>query len=199
MHMSTSRAVIGFTCGVALLVAGGCSQGQVDVPGNPAAPASTQASPASAIEPGTITFDGLTEHLAAVSTYSERGFTLQASGGSWQAVTSYGTPPPFIAFTVGGGSTVTGELQVTGGGQTFSFESVDLYASTTPIPYVITGSRNGATVFTIDDRLPNTFGNFRQVRAGDPSAVIDTLTIRLINAAAPCCTNPMGLDNIVLK
>jgi hypothetical protein len=32
-----------------------------------------------------------------------------------------------------------------------------------------------------------------------PSAVIDTLMIRLTNAAAPCCNNPMGLDNVVLK
>jgi len=27
---------------------------------------------------------------------------------------------------------------------------------------------------------------------------IDTLTIALTNAAAPCCRNPMGLDTIVV-
>jgi hypothetical protein len=197
--MPTSRAAIGLACGFALAAAAACNQGQLDSPTSPATPAPTQSAPATNIQPGTITFDGLREHLAAVSSYEERGFTLQASGASWQAVTSYGTPPPFISFTAAGGSTVTGELRVTGGGQTFSFASVDLYASTTPIPYVITGSRNGATVFTLDGRLPNTFGKFLQVTAGDPSAAIDTLTIKLTNVAAPCCTNPMGLDNIVLR
>jgi len=32
-----------------------------------------------------------------------------------------------------------------------------------------------------------------------PTAIIDTLTITLTNPAAPCCENPMGLDNIVLS
>jgi hypothetical protein len=194
-----SRALTGLVASLSIVAAGACSQGQLDTPTSPAALAPTHSAPATSIQPGTITFDGLKEHLAAVQNYEERGFTLQASGASWQAVTSYGTPPPFIWFMAAGGSTVTGELRVTGGGQTFSFASVDLYASTTPIPYVITGSRNGATVFTLDGRLPNTFGKFLPVHAADPSAVIDTLTIRLTNAAAPCCGNPMGLDNIVLK
>jgi hypothetical protein len=194
-----SRSLAGVFLSMAVLANAACSQGQLDTPASPAAPAPTQSGPATSIQPGTITFDGLTQHLAGVSTYEERGFTLQASGAGWQAVTSYGTPPPFITFTAPGGSTVTGELRVTGGGQAFSFASVDLYASTTPIPYVITGSRNGGTVFTLDGRLPNTFGRFLPVTAADPSAVIDTLTIRLTNAAAPCCPNPMGLDNIVLR
>jgi hypothetical protein len=193
------RALLGLAASLSIVVAGACSQGQLDMPTSPATPAPTQSAPAANIQPGTITFDGLKEHLAAVSSYEERGFTLQASGASWQAVTTYGTPPPFLSFTAAGGSTVTGELRVTGGGQTFSFASVDLYASTTPIPYVIIGSRNSATVFTLDGRLPNTFGKFLPVQAADPSAVIDTLTIRLTNVAAPCCGNPMGLDNIVLR
>jgi hypothetical protein len=166
--------------------------------GNPAAIFAPGCVTSVAPAPVTITFDGLKEDLAAVSTYEKRGFTLQAAGASWQAVTTYGNPPPFISFTAAGGSRVTGEVHVTAGGQTFWFASVDLYASTTPIPYSITGSRNGATVFTLDGRLPNTFGEFLQVAASDPSTVIDTLTITLTNVAAPCCDNPMRLDNIVL-
>ena len=75
-------------------------------------------------------------------------------------------------------------------------ESVDLSSSTTTIPYVIKGIRNSAVVFTLNGTLPNTFGQFRTVT--NPNAVtVDTVTIALTNAAASCCRNPMGLDNIV--
>lgn len=53
-------------------------------------------------------------------------------------------------------------------------------------------------VFTLAGTVPNTFGQFRTVTSRDPSAVIDTLKITLTNAAAPCCANPMGVDNITL-
>jgi hypothetical protein len=36
------------------------------------------------------------------------------------------------------------------------------------------------------------------VASGQPGASIDTLLIKLTNATAPCCSNPMGVDNIVL-
>ena len=42
----------------------------------------------------------------------------------------------------------------------FKFQSVDLYSSTTPIPYVITGITNSATVLSIQNTQGNTFGNF---------------------------------------
>jgi len=80
----------------------------------------------------------------------------------------------------------------------FSFRSVDLYSSTTPIPYTMTGLRNSSTVFTLADTLPNTFGNFKTVVNPNAAALINALSIVLTNAAAPCCRNPMGLDTIVL-
>ena len=89
-------------------------------------------------------------------------------------------------------------MEVSGGGQTFTFQSVDLYSSTTKIPYRIVGLRGGDVIFTLDDQLPNTFGQFRKVDSSS-SAAIDTLRIALTNNAAPCCSNPMGLDNIVLR
>ena len=70
-----------------------------------------------------------------------------------------------------------GTIQVTGGGATFSFKSVELYASLVPIPYQITGLRNSTTVFTLADTVPNTFGNFATVVNPQGSAVIDTLVI----------------------
>jgi len=88
---------------------------------------------------------------------------------------------------------------VSAGGAVFNFNSVDLYSSTTPIPYTITGFRNSSTVFTLAGTLPNTFGTFKTVVNPNAAAVIDTLSIVLTNTSG-CCGNgnPMGLDTIVL-
>jgi hypothetical protein len=53
-------------------------------------------------------------------------------------------------------------------------------------------------VFVLADTLPNTFGNFRNVVNPNATDRIDALSIVLTNTAAPCCRNPMGLDNIAL-
>jgi hypothetical protein len=86
-----------------------------------------------------------------------------------------------------------GTIQVTAAGATFSFKSIDLYASLVPIPYQVTGLRNSTTVFTIANTLPNTFGKFATVANPQAAAVIDTLVISLTDAVSV-----MGLDNIVL-
>jgi hypothetical protein len=87
---------------------------------------------------------------------------------------------------------------VTAGGSAFGFLSVDLYSSITRIPYTITGLRNSTPVFTVTDTVPNTFGTFKTVANPHGTDAIDTLIIRMSNSPGPCCTNPMGLDNIVL-
>jgi hypothetical protein len=115
---------------------------------------------------------------------------------SWIAIRTYGHPAPFIEFVSPGGVTTTGEIKVTATGAPFSFKSVDLYSSTTPIPYAITGLRKGATVFTLSNTLGNTFGNFATVINPQSSVSIDALSIQLTNAAALCCPNPIGIDNI---
>ena len=85
---------------------------------------------------------------------------------------------------------------MTATGGTFAFTSLDIYSSTTKIPYEITGSANGAALFTIAKVQGNTYGEFATIVNPQPSAAIDTLRIRLTNAAAPCCSNPVGLDEI---
>ena len=110
----------------------------------------------------------------------------------------YGHPAPFIQFSSPAGTTTTGELIVTAAGTKFRFQSVDLYSSTTPIPYTITGIANSATVLTIQRTQGNTFDNFATVTNPQPDAQLDALLIRLTNPSAPCCSNPMGLDNIVV-
>jgi hypothetical protein len=94
------------------------------------------------------------------------------------------------------GSTTIGQVALTVAGGTFAFTSLDVYSSTTRIPYEISGSANRVALFTIANVQGNTYGQFATVVNPQPSAAIDTLTIRLTNAAAPCCSNPMGLDEI---
>jgi hypothetical protein len=148
----------------------------------------------------TMTFNGLTARGTPVTLYSESGFSISANLGSWVAVTTYGNPVPFIQFIASAANAVTGQIQVFADlHAAFSFKSVDLYSSTTEIPYTITGQRGAAIVFTVADTLPHTFGDFRTVVNPHGTDVIDTLTISLTNSAAPCCSNPMGLDNIVLS
>ena len=143
-------------------------------------------------------FNGLSVNGASVTSYTESGFTVSPTSGAWVAVTTYGNPAPFIQFNALNGTMVTGAIQVTAGGTTFNFKSVDLYSSTTPIPYTITGLRNSTTTLTMAATLPNTFGNFATVVNPQAADVIDTLVIRLSNPAAICCANPMGVDNIVV-
>jgi hypothetical protein len=141
-----------------------------------------------------ITFAGLTDGAAA-NPYFESGFEVTTPAGTWTARGNYGNPMPFIQFWADGGSTVNGEVKVALGKPTY-FKSVDLYSSTTVIPYVITGLRNSAVVFTLTGTIGNTYGQFRTITNTKAEAV-DTITIALANSAAACCRNPMGLDNIV--
>lgn len=143
-----------------------------------------------------IGFAGLS-HDAAVTSHTESGFTVSATAPGWLGNTAYGHPAPFIGFTAEPSTTVSRQVDLTAGGAPFTFVSVELYASTTRIPYTIVGTRNGARVFTLSDELPNTFGNFRSV-VNPNVAPVDTVSITLTNSAASCCPNPMGLDTIVV-
>jgi hypothetical protein len=145
-----------------------------------------------------IAFDDVGSDGAPFTTYTRCGFTVAATTSNWTVSTTYGRPAPFILFSSPHGTTTVGEVIVTAAGAKFKFQSVDLYSSTTPIPYVITGIANSATVFTIQSAQGNTFGNFATVVNPNPTMQIDALVIRLSNPAAPCCSNPMGLDNIVI-
>jgi hypothetical protein len=194
------RALAVLIASLVVSVLPGCGDGSQTSPlltSGPTAPSQGSASPRPQ-QIGPITFGGLTGEGTAVTSYTESDVTVLVTAGGWKVGANYGNPRPFIRFQAQGGTTVTGEIRVTAGGAAFSFKSVDLYSSTTPIPYAITGRRNSATVFVATGTLPNTFGQFRTVPSPDAAAFIDTLTIALTNAAAPCCTNPMGIDNIAL-
>ncbi|WP_292790804.1 hypothetical protein [Nostoc sp. NMS7] len=137
--------------------------------------------------------------VGTLSTYTESGFTTSAVSGPWVAIDSYGNPAPFIEFTnEAGQNSLAATIQITNADSTFTFSSVDLYSSVTPIPYVITGFLNSTAVFYFEGRVPNTFGNFQTVVNPNSNYLIDSLRISLTNPALTCCSNPMGLDNITV-
>ena len=149
----------------------------------------------------TIGFDALASvpNRSAITTYNESGFTLEATVGGWVALNTYGNPSPFIQFLRDPGPAPTfGEVIVENGGALFTFESIDLYSSITPIPYQIVGVRGGVTVFTVTGTVPNTFGAFATVRNSGTSVTVDTLHVRLTNPGNVCCSNPVGFDNLVV-
>jgi hypothetical protein len=146
-----------------------------------------------------IGFDDAGAPAAPVTTYTRCGFTVTATTGNWTVWTGYGHPAPFIGFMSAAGVTTTGEIRVTAAAGKFTFQSVDVYSSTTPIPYLITGIANSATVFTLQGTQPNTFGNFATISNPQAGVPIDALVVQLTNPAAACCPNPTGLDNIVVK
>jgi len=135
----------------------------------------------------------------AVTRYSESGFTVEVKLAEWISSLTYGKPAPFIQFYSPAGVETVGELKITADGTRFWLTSVDVYSSTTPIPHFFEGALQGRFAYSFGGVVGNTFGDFATVTNPQANTPIDALIIRLTNPAAPCCRNPMGLDNIVLR
>jgi hypothetical protein len=148
----------------------------------------------------TLGFGGLTTNGATVTSYTESDYAVTTTAADWVGLTSFGNPAPFIQFSRSASQgTLVGEVTITAtNGAPFRFEALDVYSSTTAIPHQIIGLRNGVQVFSLSGTVPNTFGQFVTLTNPNFTNVIDTLLIRLSNPATPCCSNPVGIDNIVL-
>jgi hypothetical protein len=158
--------------------------------------ASNSSQPPAAAGSCIVGFEDLRINRGSFASYTACGLSVAAAAATWQVSTTYGHPAPFIQFLSAAGSTTIGEVAVTAPAGTFVFTSLDIYSSTTKIPYEITGSANRVALFTIAKVQGNTYGEFATIVNPQQSAAIDTLTIRLTNAAASCCSNPMGVDEI---
>jgi hypothetical protein len=154
------------------------------------------AAPASAPSAVTIDFDGVTD--SAFADFKEHGFGVRAKTSGWMGDTNFGDPPPFIEFETPAGVASTQSVIVTHGGRSFTFQSVAIYSSITTIPYKFRGSLNGLTKYVAKGTVPNTFGNFATVTNPDAATVIDRLVISVTNPLTACCSNPEGIDNIVV-
>jgi hypothetical protein len=108
-----------------------------------------------------VIFGGLTTS-DPVTTYSENGYTIRTVTAAW-------TGAERLIFYSPPSTTTVGEVRMTAAdGGTFLLNSVDLYSSLTPIPFVIEGRLDSATVFSLSDTLPSTSGAF--VKVNKPSA-----------------------------
>jgi hypothetical protein len=153
----------------------------------------------------TVTFTGLAgTNITPFTTHAELGFVVEPVSGPWTVLATYGRPAPAIQLVnPTSAADLTGAVRVTAGGAAFRLATLDLYSSVTVIPYTLTGTLAGNPVFTTSGTVPNTFGNFATVTNPFPFALIDALVITVTNPSNPACptcgSNPMGIDNIVLR
>jgi len=153
-----------------------------------------------AVVNATITFRDLTSLGRPVTTFEEDGFRITAVSGDWQEWPTYGAPVPMIIFMRPPANVdASAEIEVHATEGLLAFASVDLYSSVTPIPYVIRGRLGTNDVLMMTGIVPNTFGRFAKVANGNVPQMLEALYIQLVNPATPCCKNPTGLDNIVLR
>jgi hypothetical protein len=148
----------------------------------------------------TVTFNGLAgSNGTPFASHLEQNVLVEPAAGAWTVLATYGRPSPSIQLVrTASDPTLIGDVRVTVGGAAFRLSSLDLYSSVTPIPYTITGTLSGATVFTATGTVPNTFGNFATVANPYSTAPVDTVIISVTNPAVTCCGNPVGVDNIVV-
>jgi hypothetical protein len=180
--------------------------GNTASPTSPSEPEQPAANPLPRVDPSTLArsmtykigFSSLRDNRAPFTTYVESGFTISVVSAEWISLTTYGNPQPFIEFTGPAGTTTTGELRISADGTPFWLDSIDFYSSTTKIPYVIEGSLNAEPVFTVIDVIGNTFGAFARRTNPKADMPVQEIRIRLSNPSAPCCSNPMGVDNVVV-
>lgn len=153
-------------------------------------------------EGSTIGFGELTP--GTLTNYGESGFTVSAVTNNWIA-NNYGAPAPAVVFRgfEFQGPAVSGEIELTKGGELFSFQSVELYSSVTTIPWMFVGYLGSEIQFSLGGQIGNTFGNFVPTSNPSSTTAIDRLDIRLtqpVNTTCPTCGgNPMGLDNIIVS
>jgi hypothetical protein len=157
---------------------------------------------ASSAHAAVIGFDDISGNGTPFTFHTEDGFFMfPTSGADWFQNTVYGAPAPFIQFWRQPGEPENwGSLFVRADAAAdFTFSSVDVYSSVTPIPYRFIGSNDGLFVFDVYSTMPNTFGQFRTASNPEFSAVIDLLYIELANPYVAFGGNPVGLDNIVVS
>jgi hypothetical protein len=151
------------------------------------------------IVPTTLTFSGVSIHGGALSSYSESGFTLSLPSGNWRGSTQFGNPAPFVQFVrPAGPAALTEVITLTTGGLPFHFGSFEVYSSVVPVPYTFTGRLNSQPVFSRSNTLPNPMGRFVPISNPDAIVPIDELIISLTNTASTCCSNPVGIDNLLV-
>jgi hypothetical protein len=88
----------------------------------------------------TITFGGLNgANEDPFTTYTESGFTVSPTLGTWFQGQLFGNPAPSIFSGPVSGSPATDAVTVTEGGQKFTFSQLDLAANNGNVNFTFTG------------------------------------------------------------
>jgi hypothetical protein len=126
------------------------------------------------------------------------GFRITPLTRNWLVGRQYGHPAPYIFFVKRDDTdSRSSGVSIEAAGQIFVLESFEVYSSVSQIPYVITGYKEKRTVFKTADVVGNTFGNFARVDNGDnKTKSIDRVVIEI---EGEIVTNPVGIDNIVIR
>jgi hypothetical protein len=143
----------------------------------------------------TITFSGLSGANGAPFTpYTESGFTVSPTLGSWFQAQSFGNPVPSIAAGSVFGGPNNDAVAVTDGAR-FTFSQLDLATANANTVYTFTGTLLGAPVFNVTDTItpPQVFNT---VLSGVSADQIDRLVITASIGANGTSTN---IDNIVVS
>jgi hypothetical protein len=160
--------------------------------------------PTSLVPPGSYNLD-FTELKGADKTEFKgsetNGFHIKPLSRNWLVGKHYGHPPPYIYFVreASEKEPVSGSVSITASGQTFLFESVDIYSSVERTPYVITGFVGARKVFVSGGVVPNTFGNFARVDNDKKSTPVDKVSIAVETYTENPVSNPVGIDNITVR
>jgi hypothetical protein len=154
---------------------------------------------AATVRATTITFSGLVGANGGVlAPYTESGFTVTPTVGTWFEAHAFGNPlPSIVAGGVFGGPTADA-FSVTDAGKTFTFAQLDLAPS--PIgttSYTFIGTLSGATVFAVSAVLgaPQTFITIPSGVSGD---VIDKLVVST-SLSDTSSNSSVNIDNIFVS
>jgi hypothetical protein len=124
----------------------------------------------------------------AFTTYSENGFTVSVSSGTWNVGTLYGNPVPSIFNPAGTGSVTV--VSNTGTGS-FTFTGVDLStAGALSEGYTLTGTLGGNTVFSTSGSFLLGFSTYG---SGFSADTINSLKIQFSGG------HDSNIDNIVVN
>lgn len=145
----------------------------------------------------TIGFDNVAGN-AVVSTYSESGFDVTSTSGTWIGSAVYGNPGPSIFAGPVGSASASSISIVANGGGSFSLSSFDISPNNgTSGDYTVTGLLNGNQVFLFQGTDTDTGGNpfdFETILSASAS-----LVDQLIIAVTPNGNSSINVDTIVLN
>jgi hypothetical protein len=139
----------------------------------------------------TITFSGLTGANGAVlAPYTEGGFTVTPTVGTWFEAHLFGNPVPSIVAGGVFGGPVTDAFSVTEGGSSFTFAALDISPFASDANYTFTGTLSGAPVFTVSGTALSAPAVFTTILSGVAGDVINDLVV------STTLTNITGLDSV---